>query len=230
MPYLIDGLVIVVILGLAIQAYRKGFVLAVLGFLPMVAGFVATRFLTPFASRLLRQTPFFGSLADTIAEKMQLEQMIGNATMQTQTDLIQNMHLPDFLKESLLEHNNPVIYQLLDVESMQDYIAGFLSNICINIVSVFLVFVTAFLAAKFLLKALNLITKLPVLNTFNRVCGFLVGMAKGLFLVWLGCFVLTFFQCNAGLQKFFEALQMTKVALPLYENNILMYFILTIFT
>lgn len=230
MPYLIDGLVIALIVWLGIQAYRRGFVLTVLGFLPMVAGFVATKLFTPVASRLLRETPFFGSLSDTIAEKLHLEELLGNAAMQTQTDLIQNMHLPSFLKESLLENNNPVIYDLLNVESMQGYISGFLANICINIVSTLLVFVIAFFAAKFVLRALNLISKLPVLNTFNRICGFLVGVAKGLCVVWLWCFALTLLQCNAGFQEFFKALQMTKIALPLYENNLLIYFILTIFT
>ena len=158
-----------------------------------------------------------------------MENAIGDAAMQTQTDIIQSMHLPDFLKESLVENNNPVIYHLLDVESLQSYIAGFLANICINIISVLLVFIVVWLAVKFVLKALNLISKLPVLNFFNRVCGFLVGLLKGLCVTWLICFVLTFFQCNSAFDFFFDALNLTHVALPLYENNILMYFILTIF-
>ena len=128
-----------------------------------------------------------------------------------------------------MENNNPVIYHLLDVESLQSYIAGFLANICINIISVLLVFVVVWLAVQFVLKALNLISKLPVLNFFNRACGFLVGLLKGLCVAWLICFVLTFFQCNSAFDFFFDALNLTHVALSLYENNILMYFILTIF-
>lgn len=229
LPYVLDILALVLVLGTAIQAYRKGFVRAALNFLPMVAALAATRFLTPTVSEFLRKTPFFGALTEAVDNGLHLENAIGDAAMQTQTQIIENMHLPDFLKESLVENNNPVIYHLLDVESLQGYIAGFLANICINIISVLLVFVVVWLAVKFVLKALNLISKLPVLNFFNRVCGFLVGLLKGLCVAWLICFVLTFFQCNAKLGFFFEALNLTHVALPLYENNLLMYFILTIF-
>ena len=229
LPYILDILALVLVVGTAVQAYRKGFVRAALNVLPMVAARAATRFLTPTVSELLRKTPFFDALTNTVGNGMHLENAIGDAAMQTQTEIIQSMHLPDFLKESLVENNNPVIYHLLDVESLQSYIAGFLANICINIISVLLVFIVVWLAVKFVLKALNLISKLPVLNFFNRACGFLVGLLKGLCVAWLICFVLTFFQCNSAFDFFFDALNLTHVALPLYENNILMYFILTIF-
>lgn len=229
LPYILDILALVLVVGTAVQAYRKGFVRAALNFLPMVAALAATRFLTPTVSELLRKTPFFDALTNTVGNGLHLDNAIGDAAMQTQTDIIQSMHLPDFLKESLVENNNPVIYHLLDVESLQSYIAGFLANICINIISVLLVFIVVWLAVKFVLKALNLISKLPVLNFFNRACGFLVGLLKGLCVAWLICFVLTFFQCNSAFDSFFDALNLTHVALPLYENNILMYFILTIF-
>ena len=229
LPYILDILALVLVVGTAVQAYRKGFVRAALNFLPMVAALAATRFLTPKVSELLRKTPFFDALTNTVGNGLHLENAIGDTAMQTQTDIIQSMHLPDFLKESLVENNNPVIYHLLDVESLQSYIAGFLANICINIISVLLVFVVVWLAVKFVLKALNLISKLPVLNFFNRACGFLVGLLKGLCVAWLICFVLTFFQCNSAFDFFFDALNLTHVALSLYENNILMYFILTIF-
>lgn len=229
LPYILDILALVLVVGMAVQAYRKGFVRAALNFLPMVAALAATRFLTPTVSELLRKTPFFDALTNTVGNGLHLDNAIGDAAMQTQTEIIESMHLPDFLKESLVENNNPVIYHLLDVESLQSYIAGFLGNICINIISVLLVFVVVWLAVKFVLKALNLISKLPVLNFFNRACGFLVGLLKGLCVAWLICFVLTFFQCNSAFDFFFDALNLTHVALPLYENNILMYFILTIF-
>lgn len=230
LPWILDLAVLIFILTTAFRAYRKGFVVAGLSFLPIVAALISVRFFTPVMGTLLRKTPVFGSLAESIGEGLQLDHVIGDAAMQTQTTLIENMKLPSFLKESLLENNNPVVYELLDVESIQEYIAGFLANICINIVSVLLVFVLTYLAVRFVLKALHLISKLPVLNFMNRFFGFVIGFLKGLTITWLVCFVLTFFQCNFKFQFLFDALEKTYVALPLYENNILMYFILTIFT
>lgn len=230
MPLILDGVVILWIILCAGNGYRKGFILEALSFIPMLAALVAVKFLTPVAGKLLRQTPMFGSLASSIGKSMQLDTVVNNAAMHTQTEIIQNMQLPDFIKNALLENNNPVIYKLLNVDGLKDYIAGFLANVCINVVSVILVFVVVLIAAKLLLKALNLVSKLPVLNFLNRFCGLLVGGTKGVFWIWLIAIGMTYLQCNVKLQPVFSALNQSVVAFYLYENNILMYLILTIFT
>ncbi|AMJ39969.1 CvpA family protein [Anaerotignum propionicum] len=230
MPLLLDAAVIILILVFAGIGYHKGFVMEALSFLPMLAAMIAVKFLTPVMGVLLRKTPFFGTLANSIGKSMQLDTVIGNAAMHTQTEIIQNMHLPDFLKDALLENNNPVIYNLLDVQGLKEYIAGFLANVCINIVSVIIVFVVVLFLARFLLKALNLVSKLPILNFFNRSCGLLVGGIKGLFWIWLIAMGITFLQCNDKMLSFFQVLNQSVIALFLYENNILLFLILKIFT
>lgn len=230
LPYVLDILVAAVVLGCAVTAFRKGFVLAALGFLPIFAALAGARFFSPFTSRFLRGTPLFGSLAKSISDSMALDKLISESAMRTQTEIIEGMHLPGFLRDALLENNNPVIYRLLDVEELQDYIAGFLANICINALSVILAFLLIFLGVRFLLNALNLISRLPVLNFFNRFCGLVVGAAKGISVVWIACTALTFFQCSAKFAGLFAALEASHLAKAAYENNILLYLILTIFT
>ena len=230
LPYLLDILVVTVVLCCAAAAFRKGFVIAALGFLPMAAALIGARFLSPYVSRFLRGTPVFGSLAESISSSMKLDEIIGEGAARTQTEIIEGMQLPGFLRDALLENNNPVIYRLFDVEGLQEYIAGFLANICINVVSVILAFLLIFIGVRLVLNALNLISRLPVLNFFNRFCGLLVGGAKGLSVVWVACTILTFFQCSAKFSGLFAALDASHAAKLAYENNILLYLILTIFT
>lgn len=230
MSLLLDAIVLAVILGCAVAAWRKGFIRAALGFLPMLAALIGTKFVSPSVGRVLRGTPLFGKLSASIQSSMGLDTAIQEEAMETQTAFIEGMPLPDFLKEALLENNNPVIYQLLDVESLKEYIAGFLANVCLNVLSVVLAFVLIYIGVTVVLNALHLFSKLPVLNFFNRCSGFLVGGAKGLFFVWIGCMVLTYFQCSAKLDGVFAAMEHTFAAQYLYENNILLYLILTIFT
>lgn len=230
MGLILDILVAAVILASAAAAWKKGFIRAAFGFLPMLLALIGTKFVSPHIGIFLRGTPMFDSLSESINASMGLEQMISESAMQTQTEIIEGMKLPEFLKEALLENNNPVIYQLLDVEKLQDYIAGFLANTCINALSVLLAFVLIYIGVTLVLNALNLFSKLPVLNFFNHLTGFLVGGLKGLFFVWMGCIVLTFFQCSANFQSLFTAMEGTIAAGFLYENNILLYLILTIFT
>ncbi len=230
MSLILDAIVVAVILGCAVAAWRKGFIRAALGFLPMLAALIGSKFISPYVGRFLRETFLFEKMSGSIQNSMGLDTAIREGAMATQTEIIEGMPLPDFLKEALLENNNPVIYQLLDVDSLKEYMAGFLANVCMNVLSVTLAFVLIYIGVTVVLNALHLFSKLPVLNFFNRFSGFLVGGTKGLFFVWIGCMVLTFFQCSAKLNGVFTAMEQTYVANTLYENNILLYLILTIFT
>ncbi len=230
MSVILDGVVLAVILGCGIAAWRKGFIRAALSFLPMLMALAGTKMISPYLGKFLRETFLFEKMSDSIQESMGLDAVIREGAMRTQTEIIESMPLPDFLQKALLENNNPVIYQLLDVDGLKEYIAGFLANICINILSVVLAFLLIYVAVSIVLNALHLFSRLPGLNLFNRFMGFLVGGTKGLFLVWIGCMILMFLQCNAKAAGIFAALETTVLANFLYENNLLLYLILTIFT
>ena len=185
MNWILDGAVAAVILGCAAAAWRKGLIRAVLGFLPMALALLGTKAVSPFIGRFLRETILFDKMSNAIQTSMGLDTALQEGAMQTQTALIEAMPLPEFLKEALLENNNPVIYQLLHAESLKEYIAGYLANVCINVLSVAAAFVLIYIVVKVVINALHLFSKLPGLNFLNRFVGFLVGGAKGLVCVFL---------------------------------------------
>ena len=120
MNWILDGAVAVVILGCAVAAWRKGLIRAVLGFLPMALALLGTKAVSPFIGRFLRETILFDKMSAAIQTSMGLDTALQEGAMQTQTALIEAMPLPEFLKEALLENNNPVIYQLLHAESLKE--------------------------------------------------------------------------------------------------------------
>ncbi len=230
MQFVLDIVVVAVIFGCGAAAWKKGFIQAAFWFLPMLAALLGTHLASPYIGKFLRDTFLFDSLSGSIRDSMGLDAAIQEGAVESQAAVIENMPLPEFLKEALLENNNPVIYQLLDVDTLKEYIAGFLANVCMNILSVVLAFLLIYITVSFVLYALNLFSKLPVLSFVNRFMGFMIGGVKGLLFVWLGFIVLTFFQCRADLAGFFAAMDATYITKVLYENNILQQMILTIFT
>lgn len=230
MEWILDVVVAAVILGFAAAAWRKGLIRAAFGFLPMLTSLIGTNLVSPAVGKFLRETFLFDKLSESIGRSMGLDAVIEEGAMRTQTEIIRGMPLPGFLQDALLENNNPVIYHLLDVETLKEYIAGFLANVCLNILSVILAFLLIYIAVTVVLNALHLFAKLPVLSFFNHFTGFLIGGAKGVFFVWIGFVVLTFFQCSAQMDGLFAAMEHTYLAKILYENNILEQLILTIFT
>ena len=226
--YLIDFVVILIILIPALVAFNRGFVKTAMGFLPVpVAIFCSYKF-TPAISEFVRGTSFYENLRTKIMSSLALEEIISKNA--NQTDIINSIRLPEFLKTSLLENNNSVVHEILDVSGIKEYISGFLANICINVLVVILIFIAVLLIGKIVLSLLDLFAKLPVISFFNRTAGLLVGILQGLVIVWLLGLIVTYFFYRPEYADFFNQLYQTKVASYLYENNMLLFLVLKIFT
>lgn len=227
---LLDFGVIAVILFFGFLAYKKGFLKACFSSLPMILALAAVHFIQPIVSKMVRGTEFYVSFREKLVQSLGLENLISDTVMQSQTELIQSMPLPDFLKSALVENNNPVVYQILDVSKIQDYIGGYLANICINILTMAVVFFVTLILAKIALATLNLFAQLPVLSTVNKVAGLAVGILQGTLIIWIAGIFLTFFYSNPNFQGVVSLLKQSVLASRLYENNLLLVFILNIFT
>ena len=222
---------ILILLGVfAFIAWRKGFIMACFSFLPTWVALFASYKIYPAMSKYLRTTRLFDSMKDGIYQSLHLENIVTEQTWSTQNDLIQQMNLPEFLKNALLENNNTVVYDILNVDKIQDYISGFLANIGINILSILIAFLVVYIGLKLILKALDLVAKLPVLSAFNKLGGLVVGLAQGVVVIWIIGFVLTFFYSNPKFQTVFAMLYDSTLGLWFYENNFLLFMILKIFS
>lgn len=228
--WFLDIIVFLLIMLPAYRGYRKGFVFACLGFLPIAAAFLGARILSPFCSKWLRTTGLFSFFQEKIYQGLHLENLLNNSMEQSQTALIDQLALPDFLKSSLLENNNSVVHSLFKTEQLPDYIAGYFANICLNIISVALVAIIIYIVMKLLLQALNMVANLPVLSVINRSCGCLVGGIKGVCIVWFAGIIATLFYSNEMFAAFFAVLEKSHIAMFLYEHNILLLLVLKIFT
>ena len=227
---ILDGIILAILLGFAIIGYRTGFIMAALGFVPIMFACIGVRFLTPSVGQFLRETPMFASMSNTIHESLKVEEHLHGLGDYSQTQMIQELKIPEFLKDALLENNNPVVYQLLDVDELGTYISGFLANMVMNIISVVLVFIIVLIGTKLLIGALNIVSKLPVLNFFNQICGLLLGMVKGITFIWIIGIIVIALEFNGTFFAFHQIIEKTDIALYFYENNILLQFILNIFT
>ena len=225
----IDIGVIVIILGLGFVSYWRGFVRACLGFLPAIGAITGAYFTYPYLSKFLRGSFVYTKMMESLQNKLGLETVLNNGIYSAQSDIINSLNAPGFVKDALINNNNSVVYDILDVSGIEEYIAGYIANTSINIISVILTFIAFFIAIKLIIRTLDLASELPVLSFFNKSCGFAVGLLKGTFTVWMIGILLTFFYYNEAFAKFFELLNDSKLALFMYENNYLLFMILKIF-
>lgn len=220
-----DIAVIVIILGLGIIGYVRGFIRTCLGFLPSVAAIFGAYITYPYLSKFLRKTFVYENIMKTVQDKLSFESAVSGMA---QSDVINSLNAPSFIKDALINNNNSVVYDILDVSGVEEYISGFIANVSINILAVVIAFIGIFIVAKLIIRTLDFVSDLPVLSFFNKSCGLALGLIKGVVFVWLVGIVVTFFYYNESFSNIIAMLNASKIALFMYENNYLLFMILKI--
>lgn len=210
--------IMVVCIGLG---YRRGLIRTVFGLGSFVVSILLANRLYPYVSRFLRGTALYDSLKDAVIHSMNLRAVFTAHTAQTQTELINSLPIPDTFRDALYAYNTPDMYELLNVSTIEDYIGGYFANIALNIISMAVVFVLVWVLMKLIGNALDIIGRLPVINTFNRAGGLAAGIAMGVLLVWAGFALMNLLFVNPSHPEIFAMLNTSAAAKWLYGNNLL---------
>lgn len=92
----------------------------------------------------------------------------------------------------------------------------------VNVVTYVIVFLAIHLALIILVHALDIISKLPVLNSLNKTGGAIIGLIQGFLLVWILCIILTVFAGTEFGAKALAEINASPVLSYLYQNNLLL--------
>ena len=164
----LDIFVLAVIGICVVVGYFRGFVKTCFSFVPSVVSLLLTNKIYPVFSKFLRTTPVYGYIENGVAKALNLESMTSAVSAQS-NDYINSLSIPDFLKESLISNNNPVVYGILDATGINEYISGYVANMILNILSMIVVAVGLIVIFKLVLILLDVVTKLPVIHGINSV-------------------------------------------------------------
>lgn len=195
-PFFIDAAIVVLLLFTLWSGYRKGFVLTLCGFLAL---FVA----------LIGASIAANILAEPVAELIQpaiergIQEYVSNGVSASPADP-QNagadLELPldsllHFLEKSDLWYSDLAasFRAMVTPDAVSNALADFSHYIAVQIARIVL-FILAFIViqiAWFLLShALDLAFKLPVLSTLNALSGAVLGLVKGMVLVYIAVWLL----------------------------------------
>ena len=224
----VDAAVILIIIVFAFSNARKGLAGALIRFAPTLFGIILSWKMSDEGIKYARDTFVFRIIKDKIEGGLNLENILPDMTMNAQNEMIQNMNIPDFIKNALVTNNNEVVYELFDAQTLNEYVAGFIANILISIVVVVLIFLAGFIIGRIVLGILDFANDIPVLGFFSRLGGFFVGIIKGICIIWVIGIIITFVCCEPWAQDFMAVLETSAVAGWFYKNNILLFVVLQI--
>ena len=193
----LDIIILAIVALCAIAGYHKGLIRTIYRLVSFVAAIIVARQLYPYVARMLRQTELFPTIQNGIARTMDLETFVADQTAVQSAYLIDSLPLPLILQNMLHSNNTPNMFELLQVATLEEYIAGFFANMAINGIAILAVFLLTLLALTFIGIALDIVAKLPVIRTLNRLGGLIFGLAMSAVIVWFALVIIALFVVSA---------------------------------
>jgi len=195
--------------------YRRGLIRTIFSFVSFALAIILASYLYPIVAEWMRGTPVYTALKEYIIRTMGLEGvMLAHAA-----EVIANLPLPGLLRDALLYHNTPNMFELLNVYTIEEYIAGFFAGLAINIISMILVFIIVRIAVSLLCGLFDVIGRLPVIKHFNRGGGLILGLLQGVIIVWIGLAIMNLFFLDPTTPELARMLNESLLAWWIYENN-----------
>ena len=223
--------VLALIAAACIMGFRKGFVKEIVSVFFMLISFLLVWAVNPYVNTFVKEyTPVY----DTIQDKCQtlVSEQIGNKKTldkEEQNQVMENMELPDLLKNALVENNTAETYRYLAVSTFTEYISDSLAVMAVNGISFLISFVLSAAVIKLLGFILNVLTKLPVINGINKIAGAAGGGIKCIIFIWIAFLVLTLL-CNTTLgQQGMALIQQDAFLNFLYSQNVFVKVFMSVF-
>jgi len=219
-------LIVILILILSVlNGYRQGLIKAVFSMFTMIISLLIASQLMPVLGKVLQKTPVYTVINQSIESTIVSSITLPTDKVTEQVDVINELPLPGFLQNALIENNNSQIYDALGINDFTAYISNYLTCLILNAISFVILFIVIFLILKIIGHTLDLISKLPILNGINKIGGIAIGLVNGLITLWIACVIITIFAGTGWAQYVFQAINESAVLRFIYNNN---YFLIWI--
>lgn len=227
-------IVLVILVGTAWLGHHKGLIKTVFSLFSTFIALILTLWISPTVNDVMRSNAdFYNVVLEKVDIVLTIEQdnvdddiaLEDTKQREEQFNVIDNLPLPDTIKESLKRNNNIDIYNALDVNNFKSYISNYFASIIINALAFIVTFVIIVACLWILSVVLGIISKLPVLNQINKTAGLLVGLMHGIIIVWILFILLTTFGGAELGQKMFLMIEESILLSFIYNNNLILPFV-----
>lgn len=222
---------LIVVLGIlfinTLIGFKAGFIKTVFSLCSMIVAVVLTLWINPYVNNFMRgNDKIYQGIQEKVEKILPLTEK--ELTTSDQVSEIEGLSLPQSIKDSLIENNNAEVYKALAINNFKDYVSNYLTGMIINAMSFIITFVVILIILWIICFALNIVSKLPILNGINKTAGLVAGLLHGLVVVWLFFILVTVFSSSELGQKAMNMIGDSQVLSFIYNNNLILRFITSI--
>ena len=219
---MLDLSVIMVVSIFGIIGYRRGFIKSILTFGTSIIALVLSFIVYPMMTMLLRITPVYTWIYQTISKKV--EDISFGGGLQSQGDAITKniTWMPDILVEQVKNNNNTAMYDLLGATNIKEYISLYVTQKLMGMLALFLTWVVLKIILTTVIKLLSgIIEHLPIISTFNKQGGLCLGIIKGILMLSIVGLIIPILIEIPSIQSIYLEIQSSYLSKWLYENNLI---------
>lgn len=227
---ILDLSVILIFASCIYMGYRRGLVLSLYSVCGWMLALFLARQIYPYVSQFLLNSFVYDFVYGLVEANLNLDALIAEKSISAQNTLISSLSLPGFIIGVLQSGNNPVLYELFKASNLAEYIYAYLTVICINMLSIILSFMLISIILRAVLRSFNVVTRLPVIHTLNRLGGIAAGALQGLLIVWIAGLIITGLIAVGTTPQFGEMLEKSTFAYRFVDANFLIDIILNLTT
>jgi uncharacterized membrane protein required for colicin V production len=220
----LEILVIVIIAGYTLNGRRRGFIKTVFTLFSTIIALLLTMWISPMVNKEVQKNEKVMTFVNNKVEKV-VDFGKKNDKTSEQMNFIDKLFLPGPIKNALKENNTGDVYTAMAVNSFEEYITGTISRIIINAAVFIIVMLLVMIILGIISSALDIISKLPLINGLNKTAGLLVGLLHGIIITWIGFILLTMFSSTNIGKTMFLLINESKFLTMLYDNNLLLRYI-----
>ena len=220
-------LVLVVFVGCAMNGRRRGFIKTVFTLFSTIVALLLTMWISPIVSKQVQNNDkVIGYVTEKVSKVVKFKDM-GNKKSD-QVNFIDKLVLPKTMRNTLIKNNNADSYGAMAVDSFEDYVSNAIARIIINAAVFLLIMLIVTIGLAVLSQALNIISKLPIINGLNKTAGLFAGLLHGVIIIWIGCIFLTMLSSTNLGQEMFKQINESPFLGTIYNNNLLLNFIVNL--
>lgn len=220
----LEAAVIIILAGCAIYGRWKGFIRTVFALFSTIIALSLTMWVSPTVSREVQKNEkIMTYVTEKVSKVIKPEKK--NRGISEQVNYIGKLPLPKAMKNSLIENNNTEVYTAMAVKSFQDYISGSIARMIINAGVFLIIMIVVLISMAILCEALDIISKLPLINGLNKTAGLFAGLLQGIVIVWIGCIALTVLSGTKLGEAVFNLINGSTFLSLIYDNNLFLKFI-----
>lgn len=219
---------LIVLLGSVILGWYKGFLKTVLGMVQLIATIILVLILSPLVKNMLAEnTGLYRQTRDSIIAA--IEESIPElpegfeVPLEMQDTVIENSSFPRMLQDLLKENNRADVYEKLNAASFVEYVGSYMADLVVGLVSFLIVFIVIRIVFQILVLAFDLLGKIPVLGGINRLAGAVLGVVRGVIVLWILCLLATIFPETRIGGDVLSAVGSSGILSWIYNNNLLFH-------